>query len=382
MKIAIVHDELMRRGGAEQVVRCFHRSFPEAPIYTLAYQPELTYSDFKECKVVTSWMQHIVSNEKSMRWLFFPFGLWAMQQLDVTDYDVVLISSTYGAKYVKVSPKALVITYCYTPFRLVWDPTSYNQYIEAKGFKKIAFDFVIKKLRKVDYRAAQRTDRFIAMTAETRDRIRRAYDFIKDIPLIKPPVDCNKFYVSKDIDNYYLVVSRLESYKRVDLAIDAFNKLGYPLIIVGRGSQESELKAKAKKNIIFKSGISNEEVAKLYSQCQALIFPQHEDYGITPLEANASGRPVIAFGKGGVLDTMIPVDNMTDGSKSTAIFFKEQNIDSLIDAVHQFEHTTFDSRFIRQHAEKFHEEQFIKEIRNFVLNRYRAKNMALEHKFS
>jgi glycosyltransferase involved in cell wall biosynthesis len=311
-------------------------------------------------------MQHLVSNEKNMRWMFFPLGVWAMQQLDVTGYDVVLISSTYGAKYVKISSTSLVITYCYTPFRLIWAPYSYKQYLNAKGLSKIAFDFVIKTLRKIDYRAAQRSNHFVAMTAETRERIRNAYHYTKEIPLIKPPVNCDAFYVSEQTKDYYLIVSRLESYKKVDMVIEAFNQLGHQLIIVGRGSQETELKNKARGNITFKSGINSKEIAKLYAHCKALIFPQHEDYGITPLEANASGRPVIAYGQGGVLDTMIPVNNVQDASKATAIFFYKQDAESLIKTINQFENLRFNPAFIRRHAESFDESMFIAKIQQYV----------------
>lgn len=368
MNIAIVHDELMRRGGAEQVVLCFHKAFSHAPIYTMAYQPNLTYPEFKSCDIRTSLFQKVVSNERSMKKLFFPLGVIAMKLLDLTKFDVVLISSTYAAKYVKISPNALVINYCYTPFRLAWNPESYAEYNNTSGIKKTIFDSIIKILRKIDFRAAQRTDFFIAMTNETKERIQKAYKPDNNIELIKPPVDCSKFYISPNIKDYYLVVSRLEYYKKVDLVIRAFNKLGYPLIIVGRGSKESELKKMAKSNIIFKNGLSNEEIAKLYSECKAFIFPQHEDYGITPLEANASGRPVIAYGQGGVLETMVPFTN--DSNTATALFFEKQEVDYLINAVLLFENIKFNSNFIRSHAEKFHEDLFVDKIKAFVLNKY------------
>jgi glycosyltransferase involved in cell wall biosynthesis len=364
MKIAIVHDELMRRGGAEQVVYCFHMAFPNAPIYVMAYDETHTYPEFKNCIVKTSWLQKFVTSEKRMKSLFFPFGIIAMKQLDVSKYDVILISSTYCAKYVRIPPKALVINYCYTPFRLAWNPRSYGEYNSAKGLKKLLYEIVIRILKKIDFRAAQRTDFFVAMTDETKDRIRAAYGHKKEIEIINPPVDCSKFYISDEPKEYYLLVSRLEYYKRVDLVVDAFNQLGYPLIIVGRGSREATLKKSANANVNFRSGLSASEIAKLYSNCKAFIFPQHEDYGITPLEANASGRPVIAFGKGGVLATMIPY--IQDATKSTAIFFSKQNTDSLIGAIKKFEKLQFDPVFIRQHAMKFDTPLFVNKIKTFV----------------
>lgn len=365
MKIAIVHDELVRKGGAEQVTRCFHMAFPEAPIFTLAYNPDTTYTYFKNCQIRTSWFQNIAHDEKRLKQLFFPLGIIAMQQLDVTAYDVVLMSSTYCAKYVKISPNAIVINYCHQPFRLAWYPDSYKEFIISKGIKKWLLQRVVSILQKVDYNAAKRTDYFIANTKETALKIRKIYNYKNDIPVIKPPVNCANFHVSSEVKDYYLVVARLEYYKKVDLVIDAFNELGYPLIIIGKGSKEQELKKYSKNNISFRNNLSTEELRNLYTDCKAFIFPQLEDYGITPLEANASGRPVIAYGEGGVKETMIPYTG--DFSKATAIFFPEQTKESLITAIKLFERLpAFNSNFIREHAETFDESAFIEVIKKFV----------------
>ncbi|MDQ3291269.1 MAG: glycosyltransferase [Bacteroidota bacterium] len=370
MKLAIVHDDLMRRGGAEQVARCFHYAFPKAPVFTLAYDPESTYPDFKNSKVITSWYQKLATDENKMKKLFFPFGLIAMHQVDVTDYDVVLLSSTYCAKYIKVSPKAIVINYCHQPFRLAWYPESYAEFVQAKGLKKIMLKTIISILQHYDFKAAQRTDYFIANTVETSYRIKDKYKVNKEIEVIYPPVSTNQFYVDSGPKNYYLMVTRLEYYKRVDLAIEVFNQLGLPLVIVGTGTKESELKSKAHNNITFRSGLSGTELSKLYAECRALIFPQYEDFGITPLEANASGRPVIAYGAGGVLNTMIPLKNKVE--ESTAIFFQEQSLEALLQAVKLMEeiYLDFNPPFIRKNALRFDESSFIQEIRNFVSNTY------------
>jgi glycosyltransferase involved in cell wall biosynthesis len=367
MKIAIVHDELMRRGGAEQVALCFHYAFPDAPIYTLAYQPEATYPEFKKCNIKVSWYNKFVKNEKIMKALFFPFGVIAMKQLDVTGYDVVLMSSTYCAKYVKMSPNTLIINYCHTPFRLAWYPESYAEFLNAKGLKKIAYNFVIKSLQKIDFEAAQKTSFYITNANEVAKRITEKYNFKKEIPVIKPSANIENFYVSNEIKDYYLVVCRLEYYKKVDLVIKAFNVLGLPLIVVGKGSKEEELKIIANNNITFKKGLSASELSKIYAESKALIFPQEEDYGITPIEAAASGRPVIAFGKGGVWETMIPY--IDDASISTALFFDEQTPESLINAVNKFKTLEFNPKFIRSHSEKFKSEIFIKKIKDFVMQK-------------
>jgi len=370
-KVAIVQDELIRRAGGEKVGLCFHYAFPEAPIYTIAYRENDTFEEYKQCDVRTSWFNRFANNEKALKKYFFPFGIIAMKQLNLTAYDIVIQSGTHCSKYVKVNKNALVITYCYTPFRLAWNPTSYTEYLDAKGFRKLAFDLVVSILKKIDKSASKRSDYFISMTQETRERVAEAYEPKKPVAVIPPPVTVKNFYLSNENGDYYFLLSRLEYYKRVDLVVKAFNKIGKPLIIVGKGSKEQELKDMANPNITFYKGLSNEEIGKLYAKCKAFLMPQHEDYGITPLEANASGRPVIAYRAGGVLETMVPFEG--DQQKYTAVFFNEQTEDSLIKAVEKFEELTFNSNFIRQNSERFDDEVFIQRAKNFVLEKAAEK---------
>lgn len=379
MKIALIHDDLMRRGGGEQVAICFHKAFPNAPIYTSVYQPELTYPYFKQVKIVTSWYQKMVKSEKWMKWLFFPFGLLAMKTFEIEEgYDVILISTTYSGKYIKLPKNALVITYCFTPFRLAWNPKSYSEYTNSSGVVRWVFDKVVNTLQNIDRRSGSRTDCFLAMTEETKERLQHAYEPATEITIIHPPVNIANYQVSETTGDYYLLVSRLEYYKRVDLAIEAFNELGYKLKVVGRGSKKTELKQLANSNIEFAEGIDNEQLATLYRECKAFIFPQHEDYGITPLEANACGRPVIAYGAGGVLETMVPFTG--DASKATALFFEEQSVECLVKAVNKFEtiKEAFSPTFIREHAESFDESIFINKVRDFVTTKYKEKVNTLE----
>jgi len=371
MKVAIVQDELIRRAGGERIGLCFHYAFPEAPVYTLAYRADDTFNEFKECDVRTSWFDKIIKNEADLRKLFFPLGVIAMKMLDLTEYDVVIQSGTHCSKYVKVDKDAIVITYCYTPFRLAWNPKSYIEYLSAKGLKKIAYDITVNILRKIDKQAAKRTDFFIAMTKETSERIRVSYEVKNEIKIIPPPVNVDTFFVSDAIEDYYFLLSRLEYYKKVDLVVNAFNKTGKKLIIVGKGSQENDLKKMAGPNITFLKALPYDEVARLYSKCKAFLMPQHEDYGITPLEANASGRPVIAYAKGGVLETMVPFTG--DAKKCTALFFYEQTEESLINAIETFEKLDFDPQFIRKHSEKVDEAIFIDKIKEFVLDKTKTK---------
>jgi glycosyltransferase involved in cell wall biosynthesis len=369
MKVAIVHDDLMRRGGAEQVVLSMLKAYPNADLYTLCYRAHLTYPEFKDYKIKTSIFNFLARNEKWMKWLFFPFGLLSMKLLSVKGYDVIIISTTYCGKYVSTDRAARVFMYTHTPFRLAWDSKSYKQYNESRGLKRKVFDVVISILKRVDKKEAQKGDHFLGNTNETAERIKHAYG-ISDIKIIYPPVKCSNFHVSKNTSDYFLIVTRLEYYKKVDLAIHAFNKLGYKLIIVGNGHKKEELKALAKENIEFRSGLPKEEIAELYAGCRAFILPQHEDYGITPLEANASGRPVIAYGNGGVLETMTPYNGTS--KKFTAVFFKEQTTESLIDAVKLFETLEVDPAYIRQHAEKFDEPFFVQELTRYVDKKLQA----------
>ena len=367
MKIAIVHDHLTCRGGGEQVALAFHRAFPNAPIYTLAYDPEATYPEFRACNIKTSWFQKISNKEKIVKAFFFPLGVLAAHQIDVTNFDIILISTTHCAKYVKIHENALVICYAHNPFRLAWYPQEYEQYKQATGIKRWIFDIVISVLQNIDKKSLKKVDFLVTNSSIVKERLRSIYNiYRKDITIISPPVNLANFSISMHREDYFLVVSRLESYKRVELVIDSFNQTGLPLIIVGKGILQDKLKKKAAQNITFKSNLSKEKLEEIYNRARALIFPQLEDYGITPLEANASGVPVIAFGEGGVLDTQVYLkDNIRC---STAIFFQEQTVSSLGEAIATFEKVEgeFDSIFIRENAKKFSEDEFIKKTQEFV----------------
>lgn len=369
MKIAIVHDDLMRKAGGEQVVLSFHRAFPNAPIYTLCYDPDNTYPEFKNCDIRVTWFNKIAKNEAQMKKRFFPLGILAMKQHNFSEYDVLLISTTFCAKYISVSKNTKVFAYCHTPFRFAWRTDSYDIIIKSSLFKKTLYYIVASIMRKVELQSIKKINYFITNSQEVLPRIVESYKVKSSIEIIPPPVKMDNFYISENRENdYYLVVSRLEPYKRVDLAIHAFNKLeNKKLIIVGKGPLESSLKQLAiSKNIEFKGGVNADDLAKYYSNSKALIFPQIEDFGITPLEANASGIPVIALGKGGVLDTMIEYKD--SNKKATALFFQEQTVDSLIAAIEKFEtiEQNFDLLFIRENALRFSEESFIKKIQDFI----------------
>lgn len=368
MKIALVHDGIITRGGAERVLLNFQKSFPDAPIFTTVYHRESTYKEYASSEIITSWYQKIAKNEFLFKVLFFPFGILAAKSLDLSEYDVILCSTTTCGKYIKVNKKALVINYCYTPFRLAWNPSSYRIY--NNFFYKILLKPIIFLLRKIDYRFAQRANFYIAMTEETAKRIEDSYNPSQKIKIIMPSIDTSNFSYSTTKSDYFLVVSRLEKYKKVDLVIEVFNELNKPLVIIGKGTEEKYLKKIANKNIKFYKNLNQKQLKKFYSEAKALIFPQHEDYGLTVLESYASGRPAICFNAGGAKFTGIPLTSKNIG-KATMHTFNNQNKISLKNAILKFNDKSFDSNFIIEHSKKFDDKFFINKINKFVNKKYK-----------
>ena len=199
MKIALVHDGLFCRAGGERVLLNLHKAFPNAPIFTSVYHPDSCFAEFKECDVRITWMQKIALTEKKYKYTFFPLGIWAMQTLNLSNYDILLMTTTHSAKYVITSPESLVITYCFTPFRLAWNPESYSLYSKSKGLPKLMLKFVINILKKIDFKYSQRSDYYIAMTKETRKRIKEAYKVNNQISIINPSIDVSNYFISKEI---------------------------------------------------------------------------------------------------------------------------------------------------------------------------------------
>jgi len=364
-KIAIVHDGIFCRGGGERVLLKIINAFPNADIYTSIYDSENTFPEFKKYHIRVTWLQHFVKNERMFKLLFYPSAILAMQSLDLRNYDLLIITGTHCSKYIKASPKAAIVYYCFTPFRLAWNPSSYSAYLNSSGIKKIALEFIISRLKKIDYKHAQKITNFIAMTDETAQRIRDAYGFSGEVAIINPSIDTSKFEFSNEHGDFYLIVSRLEKYKMVELAIQVFNDIGKKLIIIGQGTEKENLKKQAKSNILFYESMDDAQLIDFYKRCKALIFPQHEDYGLTPIEANACGKPVIAYSKGGVRATQIPYSN-ENPNKWTAIFFEEQSKDSLEEAIKLFESLEPDRSFIKEHSKKFDDTIFQRKILQYV----------------
>lgn len=357
MKVAIVHEWLSVYGGSERVVEEIHELFPEAPIYTLVYDEENMPERFKKYDIRTTFVQKLPFAKKKYP-NYLPLMPRAFEALDLTEYDLVISSSTACAKGVITRSDAIHICYCHTPMRYAWE--FYYEYIrDMSKFKRFIVAFFMHKIRIWDRLAADRVDYFIANSNYIRGRITKYYRRTSQV--IFPPVNTHLYHIGRK-NEAYLLVSRMVPYKRVDLAIEAFNQLGLPLIIIGGGPEEKKLRDIAKDNIKFLGRLSDEEIVEYYAQSKAFIFPGEEDFGITPIEAQASGTPVIAYGRGGALDTV------KDGK--SGILFMEQTVESLVQAVQRFEKNgvSWDAKQIKENSEQFSVQNFRYKLKSYIEN--------------
>ena len=362
MKVAIIHDWLTGMRGGEKCLEVFCELYPSATMFTLVHIKGGVSETIERMDIKTSFLQKFPNIEKNYRY-YLPLMPKAIESFDLSGYDLILSSSHCVAKGVKVPKNATHICYCYTPMRYIW--SMYDQYFgNSKFYVKIAIKMIMPYLQKWDIESSKSVNYFVAISEYVGERIGRIYN--RNLDVIYPPVDTDFFSLTSDFGprlyrgtlDYYLIVSAFAPYKKVDLAIEVFNQLGYPLKIVGSGQDEGKLKKIAKKNIEFLGWRNNEELRNYYQNCKALIFPGEEDFGIVPVEAQASGKPVIAYRKGGVLETVV------DGK--TGVFFEEQTVQSLSEAIIKFEGMKFDEVVIRTNSEKFGREKFKKKIKNYI----------------
>jgi len=360
VNIALVHDWLTNMGGAERVLINFKEIYKNSPIYTTLYNPAKLDNDLKNVDVRTSFLQNEKNIKKGHQSLL-PYMPMAFESFDLNEYDVILSSSSSCAKGIVTSPNSLHICYCHTPMRYSWE--FYYEYEKDWNMKKIKrnmLKYFINYMRLWDNVSSCRVDYFIANSKNVALRIWKHYR--RESVVIHPPVRCHLFNLSDIDEEYYMILSRLVPYKKVELAVRAFNELGLPLIVIGDGVEREKLKSIAKDNVRILGRQPDEVVKEYYSKCRAFIFPGEEDFGITSLESQASGRPVIAYERGGVLETVV--------KDETGVFFKEQTVESLKNAVRRFESMKFDKMIIRKHAEGFSEEIFKDKIGNFVKSKY------------
>lgn len=348
MKVAIVHDHLCQMGGAERVVAVLHAMFPHAPIYTAVARHNALWPELLDADIRTSWMQRLPRPHLTYRaWL--PFYPAAIESFDLTRYDLILSSSSAFAKGAIARPGARHVCYCHTPMRYAWNFESYVARERFSPLTRRALVPLIRRIRDWDLRTRNRPSAYIANSTTVAERIRRCYGRSADI--VHPPVGIGRYAPASVDDDFYVVVSRLVAYKRIDLAIAAFNVMQRRLVIVGDGPARRALQQQAGPTISFRGHLSDNDVAGLYARCRGLVFPGEEDFGIAPLEVNASGRPVIAYRAGGALDTVM------DGR--TGVFFDEQSVPALVAAVRRCEAIAWDKGTLRAHAGRFSEQVFM-----------------------
>ena len=360
MRVALVHDALNQYGGAEKVLEEFHALFPEAPVFCPVYLPKVMSPDFANWDIRPSWMDRLPGANRYHR-IVFPLYRYAMHGLDLSEYDLILSSSFNFAQNVVADHDARHVCYCHSPSRFLWD---FHGYARREGFSKIKRALVkpfLPSLRTNDVVSAQHVDSWIATSRVVQQRIRKTYR--RRSSIIPPPVDLTKFAPSTGHDGYLLLLMRLVAWKRADIVIQACNELKLKLVVAGDGRDRQRLEKIAGPTIEFVGRAEGERKAELFARCAAFILPAIEDFGITPLEAMASGRPVIAVGAGGALDTVEP--------GVTGEFFTEQTPASLADVLRRFDPDTYDPDAIRRHAEKFSSIHFRERILKHVQAVYR-----------
>ena len=354
-KIAVVHDYFIQMGGAEKVAEEMHKMFPTAPMFTTVDNRSEIPNVLRNAPVQTSFMQNLPKVKTNFRHYFALYPL-AVESLNLKDFDLILSSTSGYAKGVRKRRGAIHICYCHTPMRWVWRYDDYAEREQFNGLKRLLLPPILASLRRWDLRAAEQPDFYIANSENIARRIKEIYG--RESIVIPPPIEVNRFTTDEPEEDFYLVLSRLVGYKKIDLAIEACKKLNRRLVVIGDGPDRKRLEQIAGKQTEFLGRQPDEVVTKYASRCRALLFPGEEDFGMVPLEINASGRPVIAYRKGGAMETVIEGE--------TGVFFNEQNAESLASAIEDFELRTWNRQLMRSHAEKFDTKIFTERIGNFL----------------
>jgi glycosyltransferase involved in cell wall biosynthesis len=342
-------------GGAERVAAALHDSFPSAPIYTTVALPHCLPKELRGADIRTSAMQYLPGIEQRFRQYFmlYPF---AVEHFDLSEFDLIFSSSSGYAKGVRRRSNAIHVCYCHTPMRWVW---RYEDYVARESFGRVAKSLLplsLWGLKKWDLRAAQQPSYYIANSRLVAQRIKQVYG--REAFVIPPPIDVDRFQMSAKVDDYYLVVSRLVPYKRIDLAIEACKRLNRRLVVIGDGPDRERLEKLAGPKTEFLGRQPDSQVSHYASRCRALLFPGEEDFGMVPLEVNAAGRPVIAFRGGGAIETII--------EGVTGVFFNKPTSASLAEAIEDFESRSWSQQIIRGHAEKFDRSVFTFRVLQFL----------------
>ena len=347
MKVVLAHDWLTGMRGGERVLELLARGFPRAPIYTLIHKPTAISDTINAHPIHTSWLQGVPGIMNYYRY-FLPLFPFTAERFRLPEADVLISTSHCVAKGVRPRPGTRHLCYCFTPMRYAW--TFYGEYFGQQPLKKALLGPALAGLRRWDRNASARVHRFVAISRHVQQRIRAFYD--RDADVVYPPVATDYYTPGPDgHDGFDLIVSALVPYKRIDLAIRAYTRLGYPLTVAGTGTETESLRRMAGPNIRFLGRISDEEIRALYRRCRLLVFPGEEDFGIVPLEAQSCGKPVVAYRAGGVCETVV--------DQKTGIFFDRQNENSLLEAVETCAAQNWSVPHIRANAQRFSEANFI-----------------------
>jgi glycosyltransferase involved in cell wall biosynthesis len=370
MRVAIVHHWFISLAGGERVVNAIANIFPTADLFTLFLDKTKLPPAIGERRIVTSFLDRIPTARKAHRH-FLPLYPLAIEMLDLSGYDLVITSDSGPMKGVITDPQATHICYCHSPMRYLWD--GHSAYLRMMPpLMQTLFGVASHYVRNWDYAAAQRVDHFIANSRYVAGRIRKYYR--RDSTIIHPPINTSQSFLAAKHEDYYLAVGRLVPYKRTDVLIDACCRLGRKLVIVGEGPEMRRLMKNSRKNVEFLGEVDEAQLRNVYARCRALLFAADEDFGMVPLEAQSCGRPVIAFGKGGSLETVIgtysPLRERSAGNTTaiTGVFYSEQTADSLVKAILSFESAEelFIPEQIQLHARRFDTSIFLDRMREYI----------------
>lgn len=358
MKIALLQDQLLTCAGSERVFLHMTNEFKEADIFTLCYNKDSTWPEFKEKKINTHPLGKFIKNHKQFK-LAFPISTYLMQCWNFNDYDLIISSSATTAKYIS-NFKGIHISYCYFPTRAIWN---YDAYFEKTGIKEFIFSLMMNYFKKRDIEAASRVHYFFSISEMTKEYVKKIYR--RDSEVLFSPVETDKVDANNINDDFYLIVSRLEKWKKIEYAIEAFNFNKKKLVIIGTGPHEKYLKSISNENIFFKGFINTFSLASYLQSAKAVIHTPYLEYGLVPIEAAVYGTPSICYGKGGVVETMNDKQKI-NGEILTSVFFRDQNSKSLNNAIDEFEKVSFNKDEIQKYAEKFSVNRFQNSMRNSV----------------